>query len=79
MYHYGVLSLAYTVVRVVLFLVAAAFWILYFREIFRSGGIRTRWLKQGLANLLLMLSIALVAFLVFTFMNGFVSTPHSQR
>jgi hypothetical protein len=78
-YDYGALSLTYTVVRVILFLAAATFWILYFREIFRSGGIRTRWLKQGLANLLLIVSIALVTFLVFSFMSGFVFTPHRHR
>jgi hypothetical protein len=77
-YDYEVLSLACTVVRVVLFLLAATFWILFFREIFPSGRIRMRWLKQGLANLLLMLSIALVTFLVFSLMSGIVSTPHHR-
>jgi hypothetical protein len=35
--------------------------------------------KRGLANLLLMLSIAIITFLVFTLMNGFQSAPHPRR
>ena len=75
-YDYEALSLPYTVVRAILFLLAATCWILFFREIVRSGRIRTGRLKQGLANLLLMLSIALITFLVFSLMSG--STPHHR-
>ena len=58
MYDYVALYPTYTIVRAVLFLVAAAFWILYFREIlFRPGRIRTQWLKKGLADLALLLFI----------------------
>jgi hypothetical protein len=79
-YDYVALDLAYTILRIVLFLVAVTFWILYFHEtLFRSGKIRTQWLKKGLADLLLVLSIALVTFLVFTFMGAFHSTPHHPR
>jgi hypothetical protein len=79
-YDYGALDFAYTILRVVLLSVAVAFWILYFHETwFRSGRIQTPRLKKGLANLLLMLSIAIVTFLVFTFMSGFYSAPHPRR
>jgi hypothetical protein len=79
-YDYVALVMTYTIVRVVLLVAAVAFWILYFHETwFRSGRIQTHKLKKGLANLLLMLSIAVVTFLVFTLMNGFHSTPHSAR
>lgn len=80
MYDYVALVMTYTIVRVVLLVAAVAFWILYFHETwFRSGRIQTQRLKRGLANLLLMLSIAVVTFLVFTLMNGFHSTPHHPR
>ena len=53
-----------------LFRVALAFWILYFREaFFRSGKIKMHWLLPGIADFLLMLSIAIV-FLVFTVVRG---------
>jgi hypothetical protein len=62
---------AYTVFRVVLFCVAVTCWILYFHEVlFRSGRIRTQWLKHGLANFLLVLSIAIVTFLMFSLLSG---------
>ena len=74
MYHYVALDSAYKIVRAVLCVVAATFWILYFHEILlRSGRIQTRWLKKGLANLLVMLSIALVTVLILTFVSGL---PH---
>jgi hypothetical protein len=67
----------YTIIRGVLFLVAATFWILYFREIFfRSGRIRTHWLKKGLADLVLLLFIALVSSLFFLFLSGIQSSRH---
>jgi hypothetical protein len=78
-YHYVALDSAYKIVRAVLCVVAASFWILYFREILlRSGRIHTQWLKKGLANLLVMLSIALVTFFVFIVASGFHS-PHRAR
>jgi hypothetical protein len=79
-YDYVALHFTYTTVRIALACVALAFWILYFHEIlFRSGRVRTQWLKKGLADLLLMLSIALVTFLIFTLMGGFHSTPQRPR
>jgi hypothetical protein len=58
----------YTIVRGGLFLVAAGFWILYFHEIlFRSGRIRTQSLKKGLADLALLLFIALLSSLFLLF------------
>lgn len=80
MYDYVALHITYTIIRVVLLCVAVGFWILYFHETwFRSGRIQTQWVKRGLANLLLMLSIAIITFLVFTLMNGFQSAPHPRR
>jgi hypothetical protein len=35
--------------------------------------------KKGLADVLLMLSIALVTFLIFTLMGGFQFAPHRPR
>ncbi len=77
MYHYVALDSAYQIVRVVLCVVAATFWILYFHEIlFRSGRIQTQSLKKGLANLLVMLSIALVTVLILTFVSRFRHPSH---
>ena len=77
MYHYVALYPAYTIVRGGLFLIAATFWILYFHEIlFRSGRIRTQWLKKGLADLALLLFIALVSSLFFLFLSGIQSSHH---
>jgi hypothetical protein len=77
-YHYVALH-AYAILRAVLFCVALTFWILYFHEaLFRSGRIRTQWLKQGLADLLLVLSIAIVTFLVFTLISGFHPTHRAR-
>jgi len=71
---------AYTIIRVVLFCVAVTFWILYFHEVlFRSGRIRTPWLKKGLADLLLLLAIAIVTFLVLTVMSGGPPAHHRVR
>jgi len=76
-YHYVALDSAYKIVRAVLCVVAATFWILYFREtLFRSGRIHTQWLKKALANLLVVLSIALVTVLILSFVSGF---PHRSR
>jgi hypothetical protein len=70
-YDYVALDFAFTTVRVVLFFVAAAFWILYFHEIlFRSGRIQTQWLKKGLADLGLILVIGLVSSLLFLLLSG---------
>ncbi len=61
----------YTVVRVGLFCVAVTFWVLYVREIlFRSGRIRTQWLKNGLANLAFLVLIAVVSYLFFLLLSG---------
>lgn len=77
MYHYVALDFAYTIVRVVLFLIAATFWILYIHEtLFRSGRIRTQWLKKGLADLALILFIGLVSSLIFMLVSGFHSGRH---
>jgi len=71
-YDYVVLDLAYNSIRVVLFVVAITFWFLYFHEIlFRSGRIRTQWLKKGLADLGLILVIGLVSSIVFLLLSGF--------
>jgi hypothetical protein len=62
----------YTTVRVALFCVAVTFWLLYFREIFfRSRGTRTQWLRKGLSDVLLVLSIAIITFLIFSLFSGF--------
>jgi hypothetical protein len=74
-YDYVALETAYTVVRVVSFCVALTFWILYVHEIlFRSGKIRTQWLKRGFLDLLLMLFIALVSSLFFILLSDFQPT-----
>ena len=79
-YDYGALDLAYTIFRVALFCCAVAFWILYFHETwFRSGKIRTRGLKRGLAHLLVMLSIAIATFLVLSVISGFHFSFHPLR
>jgi hypothetical protein len=65
------LHLSFTTIRGILFCVALAFWVLYFREaFFRSGKIKMHWLKRGIADFLLMLSIAIVTFLLFTVVRG---------
>jgi hypothetical protein len=77
-YDYGALH-AYTIIRIVLFCIAVTCWILYFHEVlFRSGRIRTQWLKKRLADLLLVLSIALITFLVFSLMSGFQPAHHKR-
>jgi cytosine/uracil/thiamine/allantoin permease len=79
-YDYVALHITYTIIRVVLLCVALACWILYLHETWwRSGKIQTHWLKRALANLLLMLSIAIITFLVFTLMNGFESASQHRR
>jgi len=71
---------AYTIFRVVLFCVAVTFWVLYFHEVlFRSGRIRTQWLKKGLSDFLLLLAIAIVTFLVLTLMSGGPPAHHRAR
>ena len=80
MYDCFALHLTFTTIRIVLFCIAVTCWILYFHEVlFRSGRIRTRGLKKGLADVLLILSIAIVTFLVFTLANGIHSGPHRAR
>jgi hypothetical protein len=77
-YDYVVLHFTYTTVRIGLFVVAATFWILYFHEVlFRSGRIRTQWLKRRLTDLALLLLIALVSSLFFLILSGArPSHPH---
>jgi len=63
---------AFITARVVLSCIAATLWILYGREIlFRSGRIRAYRLKKGLADVLLMLLVALATFLVFALVSDF--------
>lgn len=72
MYDYVALHLTHTTIRLVLFSLAVVLWILYFHEVlFRSGKVRAHWLRKGLADFLLMLSIAIVTFLVFFLVSGF--------
>ena len=74
MYHYVALYPTYTIVRGGLFLIAATFWILYFHEIlFRSGRLRTPWLKKRLAELALLLFIALASSLFLLLLVGIQS------
>jgi hypothetical protein len=76
-YHCVALYPAYTIVRGVLFCVAVTFWVLYFHEVlFRSGRIQTRWLKKGLADLALLLFIALVSSLVLLLLSGIQFMHH---
>jgi hypothetical protein len=76
-YYGGALPLTYTTVRYASLAIAIALWILYFHEIlFRSGRIQMRWLKKRVTDLVLVLSIALVTFLVFSFVGGFHSGSH---
>jgi hypothetical protein len=73
------LHFSYTTVRIALLCIAAGFWTLYFHEIlFRSGRMRAAWLKKGLADILLILSIALVTFLVFSFVSDYHAAPASH-
>jgi len=68
------LHLSFTTIRGILFCVAVSFWVLYFHEIwFRSGRVRMHWLKRGIADILLMLSIAIVTFLIITLISGLPS------
>ena len=77
MYDYEALDFSYTILRVALLFIAATFWILYFHEIlFRSGRVRTQWLKKGLADLGLILVIGLVSSLLFLLVSGFQSGHH---
>ena len=70
MYDYGALHLAYTTIRAVLFCVAVGFWILYFHEIlFRSGRVRTQWLKKALSDIIILLCIAITTFLILVFIS----------
>ena len=77
MYYGGALPLTYTTVRYASLAIAITLWILYFHEIlFRSGRIRMHWLKKRATDLVLMLSIALVTFLIFSYVGGFHSGSH---
>ena len=59
------------ITRIVLFCVAAGLWILYLYEVlFRSGKIQKGWVKKRLAEVGLMLLVALVTVLIFTLVNG---------
>jgi len=78
MYDCEALPLIYKTLRYASLAIAIALWTLYFHEIlFRSGRIQMHWVKKRLTGLLLMLSIALVTFLIFSFVGGFHSG--SQR
>lgn len=79
MYDYDVLDDPTYITRVVLFCVAVALWLLYFHEIlFRSGRVRTGWIKKRAAELGLMLLMALVTILIFSLVNG-VHFGHGRR
>ncbi|MGA8492621.1 MAG: hypothetical protein WB711_19515 [Terriglobales bacterium] len=68
------LHLSFTAIRGILFCVALAFWMLYFHEVLvHSERVRTRWLKKGLANFLLLVSMAIVTFLLFTLVSSLPS------
>ena len=59
------------IVRVVLLCVAAGLWILYLHEVlFRSGKVKVHWVKRRLADLSLLLLMALVTVLMFALMTG---------
>ena len=62
---------ANNITHLVLFCVAAGLWVLYLYEIlFRSGKVQTHWVKRRLADLVLMLVMALVTILIFTLVTG---------
>jgi len=64
---YDVLALhrAHDITLIVLACIAAAAWLLYlYLLLFRAGKSRTDWLKKRLADLLVVVSIALIGFLV---------------
>jgi hypothetical protein len=62
-YDSHVLHLSPIVARLVLCCIAAALWVMFLHEIlFRSGKVRTHWVKKRFLDLLVMLSIALVTF-----------------
>ena len=64
--------------RLVLFCVAAGLWVLYFHEIlFRSGRVQTHWVKRRLADLGLMLLIALVTILLTSLISGFAFSSYA--
>jgi hypothetical protein len=76
-YDYVVLHFTFTTIRIGLFVVAATFWILYFHEVlFRSGRIRTQWLKRHFTDLALLLLIALVSSLFFLILSGARPSHH---
>jgi len=59
------------ITHLVLFCIAAGLWVLYLHEVlFRSGKVKVHWVKRRLADLGLMLLMALVAILLFTFISG---------
>jgi hypothetical protein len=59
------------IVHVALFCVAAGLWVLYLHEIlFKSGKVQKHWMKRRLADLGLMVLIAVVTFLLTTFLSG---------
>lgn len=69
---------ANNIIRIALFCVAAGLWVLYFHEIlFRSGKIQMYWVKKRLADLGLMLLVALVTILITTLITG-IRLPHSH-
>jgi len=65
------LQVAYSITHIVLFAVAATLWFLYFHEaLFRSGRVKTHWLKKRLIDLLAVVFIAAVTFLIATVILG---------
>lgn len=75
---YDVLALhrVHDITLIVLACVAAAAWLLYlYLVLFRSGKTRTNWLKRRLGDLLVVVSIALIGFLV----SFLLSLLHSRR
>lgn len=74
-YHNHALHITPTIARLVLGCVAAWLWVLFLHEVlFRSGKVKTHWVKRRLFDLLVVLSIALLTF-VFVILTG----GHSHR
>jgi hypothetical protein len=79
-YDFLALNLALTTVRTALLCAALTLWVLYCHEaLFRSRRIRVHSLKKGLADLLVVLSIALVTLLVFSLASGIHPIQHHSR
>ena len=71
MYDYDDLHGINNITRLLLGIVTAALWLLYFREILiGSGKIQAQWVKKRLGELGLMLVVALVTILIFSLVTG---------